>query len=126
MSKTPAPSPIGLTDLIYQVKRELLSGGSHADDPVPLFAVEEIQVEVAVAVSRSGEGGINIQVFSIDAGVSKEDTQTVRVTLSPLRTRQELVSDLRTGDPESYQKMIKESEKILKGLESPDDPMHWP
>jgi hypothetical protein len=126
MSKTPASSPIGLTDLIYQVKRELLSGDSHADDPVPLFAVEEIQVEVAVAVSRSGEGGINIQVFSIDAGVSKEDTQTVRVTLSPLRTRQELVSDLRTGDPESYQKMIKESEKILKGLESPDDPMHWP
>jgi hypothetical protein len=38
---------------------------------VPLFAVEEIQIEVAVAVSRSGAGGINIQVFSLGAGVSK-------------------------------------------------------
>jgi hypothetical protein len=115
MSKTPAPSPIGLTDLIYQVKRELLSGGSHADDPVPLFAVEEIQVEVAVAVSRSGEGGINIQVFSIDAGVSKEDTQTVRVTLSPLRTREELLADLRERNPNKYAEALEESLNLLKG-----------
>jgi hypothetical protein len=126
MSKTPASSPIGLTDLIYQVKRELLSGDSHADDPVPLFAVEEIQVEVAVAVSRSGEGGINIQVFSIDAGVSKEDTQTVRVTLRPLRTGEEWISDLRTRDPKQYERIAEESEKILKGTESRDAPMHWP
>jgi hypothetical protein len=93
---------------------------------VPLFAVEEIQIEVAVAVSRSGAGGINIQVFSLDAGVSKEDTQTVRVTLRPLHTGEKWNSGLRTRDPEKYDQIAKESEKILEGLESPDDPMHWP
>jgi hypothetical protein len=93
---------------------------------VPLFAVEEIQIEVAVAVSRSGAGGINIQVFSLGAGVSKEDTQTVFMTLRPFHTGEKWISGLRTRDPEKYDQIAKESEKILEGLESSDDPMHWP
>jgi hypothetical protein len=43
MSPAPTAKPIGLTELIYQVKKELLSSESRRGDPVPLFAVEEIQ-----------------------------------------------------------------------------------
>ena len=46
------PKPIGLAELIYQVKRELLNPDIRKDDPVPLFAVDEIELEVAVSISR--------------------------------------------------------------------------
>ena len=53
------PKSIGLTELIYQVKRELLGSESRQNDPVPLFAVDEIELEVAITVSREGQAGIN-------------------------------------------------------------------
>ena len=85
---------IGLSELIYGVKRELLTPDSRVDDPVPLFGVEEIQVEVTVSVSRTGEGGINIQVLSLAAGASKEEAQTVRVILRPIYSREQLIAEL--------------------------------
>ncbi len=125
MPETPAHSPIGLSELIYQVKQDLLND-SKEDDPVPLFAVEEIQVEAAVVISRSGNAGIDIKVFSMGAGVSKEDTQTVRVTLRPLRSREELAADLSTEDPELHRKVVETSRRLVKSPETPGEPMSWP
>ena len=56
--------------------------------------------KLAVTVSREGQAGINIQVFSLGGGASREDAQTVRVKLKPLRTREELIADLKARDPD--------------------------
>ena len=118
--------PIGLTELIYQVKRELLSSESRQDDPVPLFAVDEIELEVAVTVSREGQAGINIQVLSVGGGASRADAQTVRVKLKPLRTREELIADLQKRDPHLFDTMTEESLNLLKGGQAANAPLSWP
>jgi hypothetical protein len=115
-----------LTDLIYQVKKELLSPESRRADPVPLFSVEAIELEVAVSVRREGQAGVNIQVLSAGGGVAREDAQTVRVTLRPLRTREELIAELRQRDPKLFADMADESLRLLKGAQQADRPMSWP
>jgi len=121
------PKSIGLTELIYQVKRELLSSESRQNDPVPLFAVDEIELEVAITVSREGQAGINIQVFSLGGGASRADAQTVRVKLKPLRTREELLADLQKRDPGLFDTMTEESLLLLlKGGQADKPPMSWP
>lgn len=121
------PKSIGLTELIYQVKRELLSSESRQNDPVPLFAVDEIELEVAITVSREGQAGINIQVFSLGGGASRADAQTVRVKLKPLRTREELIADLQKRDPHLFDTITKESLlRLLKGGQADKPPMSWP
>ena len=121
------PKSIGLTELIYQVKRELLSSESRQNDPVPLFAVDEIELEVAITVSREGQAGINIQVFSLGGGASRADAQTVRVKLKPLRTREELIADLQKRDPGLFDTMTEESLLLLlKGGQADKPPMSWP
>lgn len=120
------PKSIGLTELIYQVKRELLSSESRQNDPVPLFVVDEIELEVAITVSREGQAGINIQVFSLGGGASRADAQTVRVKLKPLRTREELIADLQKRDPGLFDTMTEESLLLLKGGQTDKPPMSWP
>lgn len=120
------PKPIGLAELIDQVKRELLSPAPREADPAPLFAVDEIVLELAVSVTREAEAGINIQVLSIGGGAARADVQTVRVTLRPLRTREELLADLKARDPQRFAEMAEASQHLLKGVQSPADPPSWP
>jgi hypothetical protein len=126
MSPTTEAKPIGLTELIYQVKRELLTPESRQNDPVPLFAVDEIELELAITVRREGQAGINVQVFSVGCGTSREDAQTVRVTLKPLRSREELIADLKTRDPDVFASMTEDSLILLKGGQVGKQRMSWP
>ena len=120
------PKPIGLSELIYQVKRELLSSGSREDDPVPLFAVDEIELEVAVTVSREGQAGINIQVLNVGGSASREDAQTVRVKLKPLLSREELLAVLLKRNPGLFAAVTDESQALMKGGQPSGQPPSWP
>ena len=124
MCPTAGSKPIGLTEMIYQVKRELLSTEARAEDPVPLFAVDEIEIEASVAVSRGGEGGINIQVLSLGITGSETATQTVRVTLKPILTREELITDLQEHAPARFDEMAEQARALLKG--TPEGDLHYP
>ncbi len=126
MSPKTERKPIGLTELIYQVKRELLSAESRQNDPVPLFAVDEIELELAVKVSREGQAGVNIQVLNVGGGASRENAQTVKVTLKPLRSREELIADLKARDPDVFTTMTEESLTLLKGGQVVKQSMSWP
>lgn len=106
---------IGLNEFIYKVKQDLLRPSPDLVDPVPIFAVDEIQLEVSVTVRKEGQGGINIQVLNVGTVVAKENVQVVRVTLKPLRTREELIADMRRLDPDLVQDWTNESIKLLKG-----------
>jgi hypothetical protein len=84
-------SPIGLAELIQRVKEELLE---EHDETNPLFAIGSIELEISFSVERDAKGGISIQV--VQAGVEKKwtDVQTVKVTLDPLVTIEEIKKTL--------------------------------
>lgn len=57
---------IGLQDLIYQVKRELLAPNAEqrASDPDPLFFIDQVELEIAVKAVKEGNGNIKLSVLS--------------------------------------------------------------
>ncbi len=107
--------PIGLRELVLKVKEELLSRESLKADPAPLLAVDEVELELAVSVSREGEAGISVQVLSVGGRRSRADTQTVRVRLKPLFDKEELIADLRKRDPDLYERARDAAGRTLKG-----------
>lgn len=90
---------IGLEEVINQVKRELLrpNPSARAQDPYPLFTIDKIELEIATQISKSGDGSIKFTVLDsaeIDIGiaVSKERMHIVRVSLSPILSREDIVA----------------------------------
>ena len=104
---------IGLQELMYQVKKELLAPcgtGLAADDPVPLFYVEGVELELSVAclcvsacacthadryarrqaARKEGQAGVRLYVVDIGGRGGHERAQTVRVSLRPLYSREEM------------------------------------
>jgi hypothetical protein len=106
---------IGLSELINQVKKELLEK-SDSLDQIPLLSVEDVELEISVTVSKEGEGGINIQVVELGAGITHTQVHTVRVRLSPLLSKEERLADLKTDS--RWEKIVsQQKESLLKGLE---------
>jgi hypothetical protein len=113
---------IGLQDLIYQVKRELLAPNPAAthNDPYPLFAIEQIELEIAVKATQSRDGSVRLSVLDfaeVSAGgsVSRERGHVVRVTLSPIIPPSETAAEL-LNDPTVKQMIIRDIQRaIFKG-----------
>jgi hypothetical protein len=112
-------NPIGLAELIEQVKQELLSTQMDAKETVPLFSVDEVSLELKLAVRKEGKAGLQIHVVELGAGVGRDDVQTVKVTLSPLISKEDRVRLFKTRYPERWQALEETSiEAALKGSES--------
>ena len=115
------PRPIGLSELIFRVKQDLLSKDHWEKDPEPLFTIDQIEMELGITVSREGEAGINIQVLSLGANVNRQDVQTVRVTLTPLIDKQTLLEDLLEHRPDLVQIIREKSQMaVIKGVTAKD------
>lgn len=91
---------IGLQDLIYQVKDELLAPNpaQKAKDPYPLFFIDKVELEIAVKVTQSRDGGIKLTVLDfaqVNAGqsVDRERGHVVKVSLSPLLSRDAILAE---------------------------------
>lgn len=91
---------IGLQDLIYQVKDELLTPNpaQKAQDPYPLFFIDKLELEIAVKVTRGASGGIKLTVLDfaeVSAGqsVDQERGHVVKVSLSPLLSRETILAE---------------------------------
>lgn len=91
---------IGLQELIFQVKQELLAPNpaQRAKDPYPLFFIDKVELEVAVKVTRSSSGGIKLTVLNfIEANAGKSITQeqghVIKISLSPLLSKEEIVTE---------------------------------
>lgn len=107
------PESIGLSELIKQVKSELAQKVD-LDDPVPILAVDEIELEIQVTVSKKAEGGVKIYVVELGAGVEKMNVHTVRLKMLPLLTREQRVDELKKNP--DYQKVIqRQITETLKG-----------
>lgn len=112
---------IGLQDLIYQVKRELLAPNpaQRAEDPYPLFFVDKVEIEAAVKVQKEASGGVKISVLSLaelnaGAGVAQERSHVVKVSLSPLLSKESILADV-LQDPQVAKHVRAGQGRLLRG-----------
>ncbi len=107
---------IKLNELIHWVKQELLSEEARSNDPVPLFAIDEVTVEVNFILAGKGSGGFDLKVVKADAEVAEERVQKAVVRMKPLLSHAELVAKLLEKHPEIEEEIVSDSVKVmLKG-----------
>ena len=108
---------IGLAELIEKVKAELLNPPKN---PRFLF-VDNVELELQVVVKKDAKTGLKINVLGIGganvgANVEQRDIQRVKVSLSPVFTKEEMKEYCRKEAPELYESMSKESMgAVVKG-----------
>jgi hypothetical protein len=69
-------------------------------------------------IRKEAKGGLQIHVIELGGGASRDDVQTVKVTLTPLLSKEERVRLYRTRYPERWQALETASvEAGLKGVE---------
>lgn len=96
---------IGLADLIYQVKNELLARRptEEAKGLPDLFWIDQIELELSVVITQERGGAIKLSVLPVGADLSGSRAEarghTVNVRLTPLLSREEMRS-LLAQDPE--------------------------
>ncbi|WP_346294095.1 trypco2 family protein [Sphaerothrix gracilis] len=116
--------PIGLSELIQQVKKELLAPVLDRKSDPPILFVESVELELQVTARREGNAGIKIDVLSVGGGeagggVSHEKAHTVKVQLSPLFDKAQLLEWYKDLYGDEIMPAVKRSmEALLKGDES--------
>ena len=101
---------IGLTELLNQVKQELVAAstlatvkqsadGAIQPTDIPLFTYGNVELELQVTVKKDVKGGLKISVFEFGGGASRDDVQKIKVTLEPLFTKEELLNILKENNP---------------------------
>ncbi len=75
-----------LADLIGALGRELREAQRRAalDDTLDLLRLRECTVEMGVTWEKTAEGGVDFWVVKLGGGVTKENIQTMTVSLEPL------------------------------------------
>lgn len=113
---------IGLSELIEQVKQELLST-TPSKDNVPILCVDSVELQLQVTVRREDKGNLKVNVVSVlsgemSDGVSRDDVHQVKVTLSPLFDKAQLVEWYKTLYPNEVLPAVKSSlDSLMKGEE---------
>ena len=79
-----AKNTVKLSELIHWVKKELLSDEALRDDPVPLFVIDEVTVEVNFVLSGEGEGNFDLRIVKAGARVAEKRVQKAIVRMKPL------------------------------------------
>jgi hypothetical protein len=74
-----------LADLIDAIGAELRESQRRArtDDQPDLLKLRECTVELGITWEKKGDAGFDVQVFKLGGGVSKQDIETISVTLEP-------------------------------------------
>ena len=118
-------SEIGLAELIQQVKQELLTTYPHSENDTPILGVDSVELELQVTVKREGKGGVKINVLQfgggeLSGGASRDDVQKVKVKLSPLVSKEEILKAYYKENPEKWQKFLKTTvDALTKGSDDP-------
>ena len=113
---------IGLQELIFQVKRELLAPNpaQRAKDPYPLFFIDRVELEIAVKVTKTRNDGIKLTVLDFaevnaDRSIARERGHVVKVSLSPLLSKEEIVAEA-LKDPHAREMVEQRSpQAVIKG-----------
>lgn len=108
---------IGLQELIEQVRKELLAP---SNSPDPIFFIDRVELELAVKVVKEAQGGVKVTVIGIvegnlGASAGGEQGHIVKVSLSPLLSREAILNEVLT-DPKKEEYLMKYMKRaFLKG-----------
>ncbi len=115
---------IGLSELIEQVKAELLAPPQDKDKAktAPFLFVESVELELQVTVKKEGKAGVKVDVLSIGgaelgSGSGQDKIQKIKVKLSPLFEKEEIKEYYKAFRPNKVLPSIKKSLDALKGDE---------
>jgi Trypsin-co-occurring domain 2 len=108
-------SAIGLDLLIAKVKQDLLSVTPGKEKELPMLFVDSVELELKVTVKVEGTTGVKIDVIPWIAGaelngkVSRDDVHTVKVKLSPLFDKAQLLEWYKDLYPDKVLPAVKKS-----------------
>lgn len=109
-------NPIGLAELIERVKHELLSTNIEAEKTIPIFSIDEVVLELQVIVRKEGKAGLQIHVVEFGGGAGRDDVQNVKVTLTPLLSKEDRLNLYKSRYPDRWKALEDASFKAgLKG-----------
>ncbi|OUL23953.1 hypothetical protein BV378_20160 [Nostoc sp. RF31YmG] len=118
-------SEIGLAELIQQVKQELLTTYPRSENDTPILSVDSVELELQVTVKKDAKGGVKINVLQfgggeLSGGASRDDVQKVKVKLSPLVSKEQILKAYYKENPEKWQKFLETTvDALLKGSDEP-------
>lgn len=113
---------VKLSELIHWVKQELLSEETRRTDPVPLFVVDEVTLEVNFVLTGEGEGGFDVKVVKAGAKVTEERMQTVTIKMKPLVPYNKLAEEFAKQKPHLIEQVMEDSVRVLlRGRTVEDD-----
>lgn len=104
-----AENSIGLAELIQQVKKELLSPAPESDTDIPILAVDSVELELHVTVKKEAKAGIKIYVLEMNGGGSRTDVQKVKLKLSPLFDKKQLLALYKKRYPEQWPELLEKN-----------------
>jgi len=116
---------IDLAELIEKVKVELLTPPQ--DKSAPFLFVDNLELELQVMVKKDAKTGLKIDVIGIGGAniggdVGQQNLQKVKVSLSPLFTKEEMKQYYKTLTPKSYFSSLEQSMKgSIKGVETGEE-----
>lgn len=114
---------IKLSDLITWVKQEIRAAERTEDDPAPLFAIDEVTLEVNFMLEGETAGKFNMVVVKADGIVSEQRVQKATIHMKAIVSPERLAEDLEKNHPKTYRRLLFESANVLlKGRETTDDP----
>lgn len=99
---------IGLAELIQQVKQELLMPAPDKDKELPVFAVDSVELELQVTMRKDVKAGIKIYVLEMGGGTDRDDVQKVKVQLSPLLSKEQMVAYYQQRYPERWNDFVEQ------------------
>ena len=113
---------VKLSELIHWVKQELLSEETRGTDPVPLFVIDEVTLEVNFVLTGEGEGGFDVKVVKAGAKVTEEHVQTATIKMKPLVPYNKLAEEFAKRKPHLVEQVMEDSVRVLlRGRTVEDD-----
>jgi len=76
---------LGLSDFIKSVRAELIEASTHEGDPI--LELKDVELEVSFVVGKNAKGGVKLWVVDAGGEYSKQQTQTVKLTMTPIHTQ---------------------------------------
>ncbi len=119
--------PVSLSELVHWVKQDLLSKEALENDPIPLFAIDEITVEVNFVVESKAKGGISLlQVLEFGGEVGAQSVQKATIKMTPILDREEMIDELVARRPEIVKEMRSEHARVVFRGKAENDAVRSP
>jgi hypothetical protein len=109
---------VKLSELINWVKQEILAATPLKNDPAPLFAIDEVILEVKFTLSGEVGGDFNMLVVQADSNIKEERIQKATIRMKALIPPEELAAELKKNHRSNYDHIFRVSAAaLLKGDE---------